>query len=290
MAQAIPLKGNEIRLDFVDKIDSIGDPAGVYKVTHMEILKEYDSGPPAWGDDDLGIIIAHEVAHYYWTGEKTWMNEGAAEFLAIYSENKKVGRAMTRTNNSCSQANSISALEQQEYDKGDAGFSCNYYLGEGLFLELYNEMREEDFQLAFRKLHTSTQNKIAGIYQVRQAFYPGSEWVQEIIDDWYGYREKPEAHWPNETFLGYMTWEEADGWKLQANRDNEPCATILRLNDQTAGSGYSVRETRDECYYTGEWDNNGDLIVTINGTEYRAVEISIASAPNGSTFSRRTSI
>ena len=295
MGQSIPLKGNEIRLDFVEGLPPGWERfAGFNDGTYMEILQEKDKDLSIYSsktNDPLGIIIAHEVAHYYWNDERTWLDEGAAEFLATYSENKRVGRAMTSQNKRCSQAYSISYLEYQKYDKGDDGYTCNYSLGERLFLDLYDQMKEEDFQSAFRSLNASGRNKLGGIHQVRNAFYPGSEWVQEIIDEWYGYREKPEAHWPNGTFLGYMTWEEADGWKLQANRDNEPCATILRLNDQTAGSGYSVRETRDECYYTGEWNGEtGDLLVTIAGTTYRAVEVSIDSAPNGSTFSRRTTI
>ena len=280
MGEPIPLKGNEIRLDFVEKLDGPSDFAGVYKGTHMEILQVLDAEPLGLGDDRLAIAIAHEVAHYYWNGGKTWLDEGAAEFLAIYSENKRVGRAMIKTNTACAQASTISYLESRKFEPGDMGFTCNYSLGEGLFLDTYGQMQEGDFQRAFRRLYNSSDNKIAGIYQVRQAFYPGSEWVQEIIDKWYGYREKPEMHLNNGTFLGYMTWEEADGWKLQANRDQEPCATILRLNDQTGGAGYTVRQTRDECYYTGEWYENGGLIVTIDGKEYRAVEVKISGPPS----------
>ena len=253
---------------------------GFIREPTWEVLEKYDSAAPRWGDDKLGIIIAHEVAHYYFNGERNWLDEGAAEFLAIYSENKRVGRVMTGQNKDCTQASTIGYLESRKFEPGDAGFTCNYSLGEGLFLDIYGQMQKSDFQKAFQSLYASGDNKIAGIYQVRQAFYPGSEWVQEIIDKWYGYREKPEMHLNNGTFLGYMTWEEDDGWKLQANRDQEPCATILRLNDQTGGAGYTVKQTRDECYYTGEWDENGGLIVTIDGKEYRAVEVKISGPPS----------
>ena len=114
MGQPIPLRGNEIRLDFVDKIDSPSNPAGIYMGTHMEVLQKFDAVAPTWGADDLGIIIAHEVAHYYWNDERDWMDEGAAEYLAIYSENKRVGRAMTSLGKSCTLAR-IGYLESRRY-------------------------------------------------------------------------------------------------------------------------------------------------------------------------------
>ena len=293
MGEPIPLKGNEIRLDFVDDLNVTGDFTGVHKGTHMEILKEVDKDQSIYSsktNDPLGIIIAHEVAHYYWAGERNWLDEGAAEFLAIYSENRRVGRAMTSQKKRCTQAYSISYLESQKYAPESDGFTCNYSLGEGLFLDLHSQMKEEDFQKAFRSLKASGRNKLSGVYQVRNAFYPGSKWVQEIIDEWYGYREKPEAHWPNGTFLGYMTWEEPDGWKLYYDRNDQPCATTLRFDDQTYKPRWSVKPTRDECYYPGEWDENGDLLVTIEGTTYRAVEVSISGEPNGSVSSQATTI
>ena len=287
MGEPIPLKGNEIRLDFVKSIESDGDPAGVFivKESRMEILEKFDSEPPIRGDDQLSTTIPHEVAHYYWNNERNWLDEGAADFMANYVESQRTGQDITAQSHRPCPVSTISQLEQRKYGKEEAGFACNYSLGEGLFMNLYSELQEEDFQRAFRRLYASGDNKIAGIYQVRQAFYPGSEWVQEIIDKWYGYREKPEAHWPNGTLLGYMTWEESGGWKLQVNRENEPCATILRLNDQTAGTGYTVRQTKDECYYTGEWDENGALIVTIDGKEYRAVEVIISGPPSRYDYS-----
>ena len=286
MGEPIPLRGNEIRLDFVEKevFQCSSHATGCYLGTHIEILEEYDSEKPLRDDDKLAIIIAHEVAHYYFSGERDWLDEGAAEFLAIYVENKRVGRAMTGQGKPCAQTITISYLESRKLGHEDDGFTCNYTLGEGLFLDLFSQIQTGDFQSAFRRLYASSNNKVAGIHQVRQAFYPGSERVQKTIDKWYGYREKPEAHWNNGTFLGYMTWEATDGWKLYYDGDS-PCATILRLSDQIAGSGYTVRPTEDECYYKGNWEDNGDLIVTIDGKEYRAVAVEIDSPPSRFDFS-----
>ena len=274
MGQPIPVQGSEIRLDFVPVITgSGGDPAGIHKGTHMEILQEYDSGQ-SWQHDSLGSIIAHEVAHYYWAGDRTWLDEGAADFLALYAENRRTGAPIRPENQRCYQVSNISQLEGQRYESGDAGFRCNYSLGEGLFVDLYNAVAATAFRQSFRELYAAGQNKLAGVHQVRQA-YPGSG---SIIDKWYGYREKPEVHWPNGEFLGYYIWEEDGEWRLYT-RNGRPCATSLRMNDQTRHGGYSVRQTRDECHYIGVWSDDGDLLVTIDGTTYRAVDVEISQAP-----------
>lgn len=269
MGQPIPLQGREIRLDFVEEIK--GGWAGVHKGTHMEILQKYESGRP-WQRDRLGSIIAHEVAHYYWAGDRDWLDEGAADFLELYSENRRTGAPIRAKNRRCYQVSNISQLESQRYEQDDAGFRCNYSLGEGLFVDLYNAMSATEFRQSFRELYNSGKNKLTGVHQVRQAYYYSSAWA--IIDQWYGYREKPEAHWLNGEFLGFYTWKERGELVLPPNRSGQPCATRLRRNDQSTRGGYYF-QTRNECHYTGTWSDEGDLLVTINGTTYRAVDVQV---------------
>ena len=280
MGQPFPLQGREIRLDFVKAITSGGDPAGIYKGTHIEILQQYDAGKP-WHRDALGSIIAHEVAHYYWNGERVWVDEGAADFLALYSEHRRTGAPISVQNRPCYYVANISQLESQRYEHGDAGFQCNYSLGERLFVALHDSLPETQFRQSFRDLYASGKNKLAGVHQLRAA-YPNSG---DIIDRWYGYREMPELHRPNGDFLGYMTWQEGGDWQLPVNSSGRPCATILRLNETSAG-GYSVRAIRPFCYYPGDWSPEGDLLVTVNGVTYRAVDITISQRPRyGSSVS-----
>ena len=251
MGQPIPLRGNEIRLDFVDDLNVTGDFTGVHKGTHMEILQEKDKDLSIYSsktNDPLGIIIAHEVAHYYWAGERNWLDEGAAEFLAIYSENRRVRRAMTSQKKRCTQAYSISYLESQKYAPESDGFTCNYSLGEGLFLDLYNSLTEAQFQQGFRNLLTEAQGNIGGVYQVRQAF-PDN---QGVIDQWYGYREKPEAHWYDGSYLAYYTWQENGEW-WHKTRDDKPCA--LRISyDETR------RRFKDHSYSLANTSANGVMM------------------------------
>lgn len=273
MGQPLPLQSGEIRLDFVKDITSGGDPAGIYKGTHIEILQQYEVGEP-WQRAALATIIAHEVAHYYWNGEREWVDEGAADFLALYSEHRRTGAPISVQNRPCYYVSNISQLESQRYEHGDAGFWCNYSLGERLFVDLYDSLPETQFRQSFRNLYAAGKNKLAGVHQLRAA-YPNSG---AVIDKWYGYREMPELHQPNGDFLGYMTWQEGDAWQLNVDSSGRPCATLLRLNETSAG-GYSVRATRSFCHYTGDWSAEGALLVTVNGVTYRAVDIKISQRP-----------
>lgn len=287
MGQPIPFQGKqEVRLNFMSETQCSANALGCHVGTHMEVREELENPNPQsgsnWYDKILGIdqqnfsekqlanTIAHEVAHYYWTAERTWLHEGAAEFLALYSESLRTGAPIRAQNPRCSQVSNIRQLEAKRYESGDDGSICNYSLGEGLFVDLYNAMSATGFRQSFRELYASGKNKLAGVHQVRQA-YLGS-W--SIIDRWYGYREKPEAHFINGDFLGYTTWQESGEWRTYT-RNGRPCATSLRMNDNPTRYEPPLKETRDECYYTGTWSPEGDLLVTIDGATYRAVEVKI---------------
>ena len=45
--------------------------------------------------------IAHKVAHYYWSGNAEWIDEGAADFLAAISGNARAGAPVAATNQPC---------------------------------------------------------------------------------------------------------------------------------------------------------------------------------------------
>ena len=62
----------------------------------------------------------------------------------------------------------------------------------------------------------------------------------------------------------------------QDQRDDKPCAHRISYNEER----HQFRDqNRNLCQYTGEWDDQGDLLVTIGGTAYRAVEILIDGPP-----------
>ena len=59
-----------------------GSSAGTNFGTHIAILPKYDIDNDSHEAQLSGSAIAHEVAHYYWSGNEDWVDEGAADFMA----------------------------------------------------------------------------------------------------------------------------------------------------------------------------------------------------------------
>ena len=209
-------------------------PEGVWRGTHMTLSIRYDD--PYWHNPDSGEIwaaqFAHEIAHYYfgsWFGVggpsgrmRTWMAEGSAQFLGnSLSEKVRAGRPVAPTLAPCHSAKTIAELDSQEITQPgttaerradidraeedgppqnvDDRWLCNYTLGEGLFIDLYQELGEETFLRGMGNLYRKTlredpsddcEGTYAEICHLRHAFHtavpPGdAARVKAIIDRWY---------------------------------------------------------------------------------------------------------
>ena len=123
--------------------------------THIASLPELDT---AHNVHTL-VHIAHEVAHYYWRGNIGWIDEGAAEFLAMTANHNQTGSPMEVTAAPCSYADSISTLEElPEANNPDSSqYSCNYFLGESLFLALYDALGRDAMREGMRQLYAMSQ-------------------------------------------------------------------------------------------------------------------------------------
>lgn len=131
--------------------------AGAHFGTHILI-------PPMLDTDDrsefpgnwAGIVIAHEVAHYYWfSGHHLWVDEGAADFIAGLVELRRTGQVLEPDNVPCSFYRSLLHLELAQPDLGSYGGLCHYSLGERLWLDLYSHLGEEGTFSVFRAFHAS---------------------------------------------------------------------------------------------------------------------------------------
>ena len=192
-----PFPVQYVALFFEDAV--VSSYTGTNFGTHAAILSKYDSEGANQTIDSAGEIIAHEVAHFYWTGAEMWLDEGAAEFTAAVSEYARTGRPLEPDHYPCSHAANISELEAQENTLGNAGNICNYALGERLFFDLYRNLEEDSFRQGFRRLYLALEErdddgaKLLGIAAVRQAFDEdgdlatgtGAEPVGTVIDRWY---------------------------------------------------------------------------------------------------------
>ena len=157
-----PFPTNYIALYFDDA--TVTDLGGTNFGTHiaMSLLYDVENGR-LW--KRTPFVIAHEVAHYYWTGNsRDWVDEGPAELLASISEEARVETQVETTNNPCASAETIAELESMAVmletwaDTVKANwFRCNYSLGEALFLDLYHSLGEETFQEGFRNLYRKSR-------------------------------------------------------------------------------------------------------------------------------------
>ena len=126
---ANPLPVNYVALFFTDAIPE--DVGGKFFRTHIGAKPDYDLvGATRW--KHTPFAIAHEVAHYYWRGNKwDWTDEGLAVFLATLSENRRTGFPVEARKRPCSSAATIGELEAMfSEETGTEGSSCNYPLGE----------------------------------------------------------------------------------------------------------------------------------------------------------------
>ena len=187
-----PLPTNYVGLLYENAVPH--DAAGANSGTHLAIRPKYDVDDNSHESNFAGSIIAHEVAHYYWRGNADWVDEGASDFITSISEERRVGSPVGTTNYPCPFTRTIYDLEALDPAVGDAEFTCNYALGERLFVDLYQTIGEEAFQAGFLDLFLASQEEdeadglegtSVNIEHVRQAFGAGDALVDDVIGRWY---------------------------------------------------------------------------------------------------------
>ena len=167
--------------------------AGTNFGTHIATLSKYDTVDTD-DSEHTGSHIGHEVAHYYWSGNADWIDEGASDFMASVSESVRTGRPVGVTNNPCPYIRTIAeleALEATSEDGFDSAFTCNYALGERLFVDLYRSLGEEDFRHGLSNLYLMSQiddeddeqeGTEVGIEHLKIAFKGDEDEVGSIVD------------------------------------------------------------------------------------------------------------
>ena len=186
-----PLPTNYVGLLYENAVP--GSYAGTNFGTHIAILPQFDIDDGTAEAEFAGSSISHEVAHYYWSGNEAWVDEGAAEFMASIVEEDRTGRSID-ANPPCSYARSIAELEVLEITNEDIEFGCNYSLGKRLFLDLHRTLGDTQFRQGFRELYiasaarddTDDDGSVSiGIEHVMQAFVLGEEATNAVIARWY---------------------------------------------------------------------------------------------------------
>ena len=166
--------------------------AGVNFGTHMTMLPRYDVDDGSHEANFLPSLTAHEVAHYYWRGNETWVDEGGATFMEFPVEKARVGRGLIADGYPCPYVSSIAevvALDPEQLSPEDI---CNYSLGERIFLDLYRTLGETAFRRGFSSLYQRSQvldeflwPTEMNVSHVRNAFQPLAPAATAVINRWY---------------------------------------------------------------------------------------------------------
>ena len=171
----VPLPTRYVGVLFGDVVQQ-GAPAQNFS-THIGMLARYDVDQDHYTADYSAILLAHEVAHYYWVDNALWLDEGLSNLMGVIAEHARSGRPLEPVSRLCREArhiNTLYALPEDEF-----AFECYYSLSERFFLDLYRNLDEQVFLAAFRNLYRLSQQDDPGdrcpdtslnICQVRVAF------------------------------------------------------------------------------------------------------------------------
>ena len=184
-----PFPTNFVLLLFADAIMPGADAHN--KGINMTVHPDFDVDDGGEYALDAPILLAHEVAHYYWgSSGEAWIDEGAADVMSFAYDESTTGYEWYVSDIATMYPCSIPDLSALALMPGDPPQDCIYGLGAGLFLELYRTLGDEDFRKGFRALYLLSQNGPgAQRVHVRESFefHPAAR--EEVIPRWYGDRQ-----------------------------------------------------------------------------------------------------
>ena len=114
-----------------------------------------ETAPGTRDSDILKLGIVHEVAHYYWSGSQTWINEGiASAFHFVLGTGFGISEGLLRRERQgCDIPNLRSLVEAYPISLVSSQGICDYYLGQRLFLDLRDSLGDADFNAGLHRLY-----------------------------------------------------------------------------------------------------------------------------------------
>ena len=104
-------------------------------------------------------VIAHEVAHTYWSYGIGWIKEGAAEFLEEISRQAYDGTPLPTSEPPCLLFDNLYDLERSDLGSNEIYRSgCPYFLGRGIFRELYERLGDGTARSGFARLYLALRD------------------------------------------------------------------------------------------------------------------------------------
>ena len=235
--------------------------------TAGSLYETWDRGSAEWektivvrphfdGDNEAsGIIISHEVAHYFFADRNEhWLDEGAASFLSVISESHRAWRPLSPSHGPSKGCVSDEGPPLLRPQSGKQPSMCDYILGERLFLDLYTTLGHRAFQKAFRRVYSQYKDDKAGTELVRDAFTEGASpparaLIEEKIALWLrgsglGWPAAPSTDFdtPLEAlFLGYEPGQPVD--RFSANRRDKQSRLFVEFSPGSASDHADEQES-----------------------------------------------
>ena len=180
---------------------------GQYQSTHVSIRADEEVKT----QKSMLTLLAHETGHYYWNNSSRWVNEGAAHITASVADNALQGPLISL---SCPLGQSIAEVQNWGCVSSTSNrvHPCHYSLGERIFRDLYHNLDDTTFRLAFRRLYLDTVFDVSdecdddstNICHVRESFTISAPdektpTIERIISRWYDAPEPRDISWIEET-------------------------------------------------------------------------------------------
>ena len=278
----LPLPTSHVSLLYENAVS--GSYAGTNFGTHIAILPKFDIDDGSHEAGSSGSHIAHELAHYYWSGNADWVDEGAAELLASIIEGMSTGNPIGVTNSPCAYAGNIAELESLGIARDDVEFGCNYSLGERLFVDLHRTLGEGRFRRGFRELYLASEieddadnrrGTLVSIEHIRETFRSDDEVESAVIARWYDGTEPFD--------LSHLHTGPVDPSLTSINgRIGE--AYIITGRGGPAVSAFSAQDVTDWIYLTLKYSYN------VSGGPHEIPLEIVEYYEDGFEFSRRSRI
>ena len=225
---ALPLPVQMVSVLFAD---SVGDSyAGNNLGTSITVRPQYERE-----DEILPEILAHEAAHYYWSGNQDWIDEGMSNLIRAYHQWQTTSIPMTAYMYPCPHLSNIQQLEKINPGRNEDVFRCNYSLGERIFLNLWQELGNLPFREGSQRLYEQTQaGGHSGVKEVRAAFN----------------KPKTVERWYSSTDMGTIRGidESKPTWKLDGIRGRIENAGIVLSQGKTLVESFSAGRHQGHAY------------------------------------------
>ena len=130
----------------------------------------------------------HEMVHYWFNGNETWLDEGIAQVLTSIMEKPERGDPPPPRSSGCRTSETIRDTIGQT-GANQLASQCIYSLGERFMLTLLAETGPEDFRTGIANLAQTAQSRAwppLGLKDVRKAFGSHRDAVQTAAEAWYG--------------------------------------------------------------------------------------------------------